>query len=147
MDIIQTQAIVYQYRFGIITKPQKNSLLITNCICRLTASLPCLQIGEYQSHLQPFKLSLHLRFSCISPTEPCKHHYSTPPNCSSSAHSPTYLPSGTSLKLVKKILDLEFIEMTELVPDSWRAEEGDYQCCSSHNHRTPRRGPVTNILL
>ena len=36
--------------------------------------------------------------------------------------------------------------MTELVSDSWRAEE-DYQCCSSHSPRIPRRGLVTNILL
>ena len=56
---------------------------------------------------------------------------------------PQELPS----KLVKKILDLEFVEMAELVPDSWRDEEADYQCCSTHTPRTPRRGPVTNILL
>ena len=36
--------------------------------------------------------------------------------------------------------------MAELVPDSWRAEEAEYQGCSTHP-RTPRRGPVTNILL
>ena len=34
---------------------------------------------------------------------------------------PQELPS----KLVKKILDLEFVEMAELVPDSWREEEAD----------------------
>ena len=56
-------------------------------------------------------------------------------------------PQELPAKLVKKISDLEFIEMAELVPDSWRVEEIDYQCCSTHNPRTPRRGPVTNILL
>ena len=50
-------------------------------------------------------------------------------------------------KLVKKILDLEFVEMAELVPDSWREEEADYQCCSTHTPHTPRRDPVTNIFL
>ena len=34
---------------------------------------------------------------------------------------PQELPS----KLVKKILDLEFVEIAELVPDSWREEEAD----------------------
>ena len=56
---------------------------------------------------------------------------------------PQELPS----KLVKKILDLEFVEMAELVPNSWKEEEANYQCCSTHTPRTPRRGPVTNILL
>ena len=63
-----------------------------------------------------------------------------------SALSSTY-PQELPTKLVKKILDLEFVEMAELVPDSWRSEEVDYQCCSSHNSRIPKRGPVTNILL
>ena len=62
------------------------------------------------------------------------------------ATSPSY-PQELPSKLVKKILDLEFVEMAELVPDSWRTEEADYQCCSSHNPRISRRGPVTNILL
>ena len=63
-----------------------------------------------------------------------------------SATSPSY-PQELPSKLVKKILDLEFVEMAELVPDSWRTDEADYQCCSSHNPRISRRGPVTNILL
>ena len=65
---------------------------------------------------------------------------------STSAPSPSY-PQELPSKLVRKILELEFVEMAELVPDSWRTEEADYQCCSSHNPRIPRRGPVTNILL
>ena len=65
---------------------------------------------------------------------------------STSAPSPSY-PQELPSKLVRKILELEFVEMAELVPDSWRSEEADYQCCSSHNPRIPRRGPVTNILL
>ena len=63
-----------------------------------------------------------------------------------SAASPFY-PQELPSKLVRKILDLEFVEMAELVPDSWRSEEVDYQCCSSHNPRIPKRGPVMNILL
>ena len=63
-----------------------------------------------------------------------------------SAASPFY-PQELPSKLVQKILDLEFVETAELVPDSWRLEEVDYQYCSSHNPCIPKRGPVMNILL
>ena len=49
-------------------------------------------------------------------------------------------------KLIKKILDLEYIEMSELIPDAWRYNEEDNQCCHS-THCSARRGPVNNILL
>ena len=61
--------------------------------------------------------------------------------------APSVYPQELPSKLVKKILDLEFVEMTELMPDSWRSEKGEYQCCSSHSHCIPKRGPVINILL
>lgn len=48
-------------------------------------------------------------------------------------------------KLVKKILDLEFVDMSELLPDSWRSQEEEQKCC--HQRRVQRRGPVTDILL
>ena len=74
--------------------------------------------------------------------------FNTPIHTTHPVPTATYTyPQELPAKLVKKISDLEFIEMAELVPDSWRAEEIDYQCCSTHNPRTPRRGPVTNILL
>jgi hypothetical protein len=47
--------------------------------------------------------------------------------------------------LVKKILDLEFIEMTELLPDTWRLQEEDVGCC--HQRQGQRKGPVTDILV
>lgn len=49
-------------------------------------------------------------------------------------------------KLVKRILDLEFIDMAELVPDSWRyQEEESNKCC--HQSKRQQRGPVSDILL
>ena len=47
-------------------------------------------------------------------------------------------------RLSKKILDLEFIEMSELLPDTWNIQEEERGCCS---RRTTRRGPVTDILV
>jgi len=48
-------------------------------------------------------------------------------------------------KLTKKILDLEFIEMAELLPESWRFQEEEGKCC--HQRRGPRKGPVNDILV
>ena len=50
-------------------------------------------------------------------------------------------------KLKSKILNLEFVDMSELVPDTWRWQEEDETKCCHKPHRTPRRGPVTDILL
>lgn len=49
-------------------------------------------------------------------------------------------------KLIKKILELEYIDMSELVPDSWQFREEEQKCCHS-SHRPQRRGPVSEILL
>ncbi len=49
------------------------------------------------------------------------------------------------LKLRKKILDLEYVEMGELMAESWRTQEDDQNGCC-HQRRT-RKGPVTDILL
>ena len=44
-------------------------------------------------------------------------------------------------RLVKKILALEFIDMWELLPESWRVESTESGCCN------PRRGLVTSFPL
>ena len=36
--------------------------------------------------------------------------------------------------------------MSDLIPDSWRQDEGESQCCSQPR-RSNRKGPVTDILL
>ena len=47
-------------------------------------------------------------------------------------------------KLVKKIRDLEFVEMTELLPETWQVEHGTDSAVS---RRPPRRGQITDFLL
>ena len=47
-------------------------------------------------------------------------------------------------RLTKKILALEFVDMWELLPESWRLEPAEAGCCHS---RRPRRGLVTNFPL
>lgn len=39
------------------------------------------------------------------------------------------------------------MEMSEMVPDSWRFYDDDQKCCHQSSRRTQRRGPVTDILL
>ena len=48
-------------------------------------------------------------------------------------------------KLVERMLNLEFIAMLKLIPESWKSMEEDASCC--HQVKVSRRGPVTNILL
>ena len=69
-----------------------------------------------------------------------------PPIAQSIAENPC--PSHVALppKLVQKILSLEFIEMAELVPESWGADVEPSLCCHQ-GRRLSRRGPVTDILL
>jgi len=47
-------------------------------------------------------------------------------------------------KLVQKILRCEFIDMYELLPETWRIEELRDSCCRSSR---PRRGLITDISL
>ena len=62
------------------------------------------------------------------------------------AASPTTLQSwALPPKLYKKILDLDFVDMSELLPDGWHLQEQDTKCC--HQRRLTRRGPVTDILV
>jgi len=49
-------------------------------------------------------------------------------------------------KLVKRILNLEFIDMSELIKDQWKPEEEEESNCCHHNWM-PYRGPVTDILV
>ncbi len=49
------------------------------------------------------------------------------------------------LKLRKKILDLKYVEMGELMAESWRTQEDDQNDCCHQRHT--RKGPVTDILL
>ena len=52
-------------------------------------------------------------------------------------------------KIQKRILDLEYVDVGELLPETWNMqqiqEDQGLQCC--HQARTSRRGPVTNLLL
>lgn len=48
-------------------------------------------------------------------------------------------------KLVRKILALEYVDMADLVPDRWQYQEEESKCC--HQHKRPRRGPITDILV
>lgn len=58
------------------------------------------------------------------------------------------LPTGSlPPKLVKKILDLEYVNMAELVPDMWQQSEEEGPKCCHQTRRGSRRGPVTDILL
>ena len=50
------------------------------------------------------------------------------------------------LELPQKILDLEYIDMAELLPDFWDTEEDGTSCCS-HSHRSSLKCPITNILM
>lgn len=47
-------------------------------------------------------------------------------------------------KIIKKVLDLEYVDMGELLPDSGHYQEEEQKCC---HQRRQRRGPVTDILL
>ena len=50
-------------------------------------------------------------------------------------------------KLAKKILDLEYVDMAELVPDSWHLQEVEQSKCCHQPRRSYRKGPISDILL
>ena len=54
-------------------------------------------------------------------------------------------PQDLPSKLIKKILDLEYNDMAELLPDYWDMEEDGTSCCS-HSHHSQCKRPITNIL-
>ena len=59
---------------------------------------------------------------------------------------PVAIPGWGSLppRLTRKILALEYVDMWELLPESWRLEPAEGGCCHS---RRPRRGLVTSFPL
>ena len=57
------------------------------------------------------------------------------------AHRTVVIPP----KLVKRILDLEFIEMNELLPEAWAVEA--LQPCCQGSRRPSRQAPVADIML
>jgi len=64
----------------------------------------------------------------------------------SSLHESAY-PQDIPLRLVKKILNLEYVEMAELLPEYWELDEFESRCCGSQSTKSSRRGPVTDILV
>ena len=52
--------------------------------------------------------------------------------------------SSVPLRLLRKISSLEFVDMWELLPESWRLVQSNSSCCHA---RRPRCGLVTNFLL
>ena len=50
-------------------------------------------------------------------------------------------------KLAQKILRLEYVEMTELIPETWGLEPDNTSSCCHQGHRQTRRGPVVDILV
>ena len=69
-------------------------------------------------------------------------------------HSPTPPPAGplpaqawsVPAKVVRKIQNLDFVEIAELLLEAWgTADEDDAKCC--HQRHSSLRAPVTNILV
>ena len=60
-------------------------------------------------------------------------------------HSSTYSPaSRLPRKLVERILKLEFVEMSEMLPETWGPESQD---TAAGPRRMSRRVPITDILV
>ena len=69
------------------------------------------------------------------------------PQVTGSSASISGASSSLPPKLIKKILELEFVDMSELVPDMWRFPDVDDNKCCHHSRCPPKRGQVTDILL
>ncbi len=71
------------------------------------------------------------------------------PSISAGPNDPTLISTCRAVaippKLVKKILDLDFVEMGDLLPEAWGVEAS--QSCCPGSRRQTRRAPVTDILL
>ena len=48
---------------------------------------------------------------------------------------------------MQKVLQLEYVEMAELIPESWGLEPEVATSCCHQGRRQTRRGPVVDILL
>ena len=59
---------------------------------------------------------------------------------------PPYL-QDIPAKIVKKIQNLEYIDMAELIQGSWEPEEPEAHCYGSHQPKGSRHRPVNNILV
>ena len=47
-------------------------------------------------------------------------------------------------KLIQKIINGEYVDMSELLPETWRLEEAQGGCCQS---KCPRRGMITDFHI
>ena len=56
---------------------------------------------------------------------------------------------ATSLpqKLIKKIQNLEFVDMAELIPDAWVYQDEEPSKCCHHSRHPHKKGKVTDIVL
>ena len=50
-------------------------------------------------------------------------------------------------KICKKILNLEFVEMYELLPEAWTTEQSQSEGCCHQAHCSTHCVPITNILV
>lgn len=48
-------------------------------------------------------------------------------------------------KLINKIVDLEYVEMADLVPESWHLHDEEQGKCCHQAQEMPRKGPVNDI--
>ena len=88
----------------------------------------------------------------------CQHYFGGQPGIAPTQLPPPHLPltlpspqqpalnasTPVSPKVAEKILKGQFVDMTELLPDSWRWEDASLQLPS---HCPPRRPPVTEITV
>ena len=90
--------------------------------------------------------------------QPTDTPQSPPPSFFSSPQNPVGRPSSAAasttapaqawpipLRVVRRILDLEFVDMSELLSETWSTTEEESKCC--HQRRSTRRAPVSNILV
>ena len=116
----------------------------------------------------------HITHTHTHPSQAREHHLPSqhwpvsPPFSQETLHSP--LPSLSSLlnsidrppttasrataqaqawpvpaKVVRRILDFEYVEMSELLSEAWSTAEEESSCC--HRCHTSRRVPINNILV
>ena len=74
-------------------------------------------------------------------------HFTWFPACNCWSPDTVYPSSDTPTQTGQEILDLEYVDMAELVPDTWRYSEDEGTKCCHQPRRTSRRAPVSDILL
>ena len=85
-----------------------------------------------------------------SPLQSTRPHPTTPfprsaPGCGQSNGRHLSSGSGNPTKMVKRILDLEFIEMNKLLPEAWGVEA--VQPCCQGFRRPSHRAPVADRVI